>query len=96
MLSLAFVNGNLRGITPTALTVSLTRSGVSPWHMFLEVRTSNLPNSYKFNIDVNGKRFFKACALTPSKVIVLGVHLVCKRDLLMIASRQQTNFVDPT
>ena len=59
-------------------------------------RTSNLPNTDKFNINVDGKGFFEGCTLTPSNVIVSGVHFVCKGDLLMIASRQQTNFVDPT
>lgn len=62
----------------------------------LEVRTSNLPNTHKFNIDVDRKGLFEGRTLTPSKVVVLGVHLVRERDLLMVAPREQADLVNPT
>lgn len=64
------------------------------WYTSL-LRASDLPNTHKFNIDVNRKGFLEGCTLLPPKVIVLGVHLVRKRDLLIVAPRYQTDFVEP-
>lgn len=83
---------------PTELTVSLERCKVDSASMVEYtrlLRTSNLPNTNKFNIDINRERFLEGCTLVPSTIIIRGVHFVCERDLLMIASREQTDFVEP-
>lgn len=71
---------------PTELTVSLTRFGYIKC-VIIHVFSSHLPNTHKFNINVDRKRFLEGRTLSPSHVIVLGVHLVRKRDLLMVAPR---------
>jgi hypothetical protein len=83
MLSFARVKGNLLGRIPTELTVSLPANEIAVTYRAVE----NLPNANKFNIHVDRERLLECSALFPSFFIVTTVHVVCKRNLLVVAGR---------
>ena len=84
MLLFAFVNGNLRGMMPTELTVSLN-ARVSGITCILSVIRDS-PNANEFDDDINGKRLFECLALLPACFVILTIHPVRERDLLVVAS----------
>lgn len=83
MLSFARVKGNLLGTNPTELTVSLLMNEIAVMHRVVQ----NLPDTDKFNVHIDGECLFECSALFPTFFIVTAVHVVCKRNLLMVAAR---------
>jgi hypothetical protein len=82
----AAVKGNRLGMIPTELTVSLfTKMKSRSWLALTSI--ANLPNSDKFDVDVNGKSLLECSALRPTLIIIAAVHMVRKRNLLMVAAR---------
>jgi hypothetical protein len=55
-----------------------------------------LPDANKLNINVGAKASLERRRLPPSDIIRLSVHLVRKRDLLLVAGREKAHFVDHT
>ena len=53
-----------------------------------------IPYSDKLDINVNRESSFKSCALFPSLIVFGNIHLVCERDLLVIAYRQETDLLN--
>ena len=84
MLLFAFVNGNLRGMMPTELTVSLN-ARVSGITCILSVIRDS-PNANEFDVDIDGKCFFECLALLPAFHAIFIIHSVRERDLLVVAS----------
>ena len=55
---------------------------------------SNLPYAEELDIDLVRKFLLERVRLLPSLIIRFGVHFVCEWDLLVVARRQKTNFMD--
>lgn len=47
----------------------------------------SIPYAYKFYINIHREGFFECCGLRPSDFVYTGEHLVCERNLLMVACR---------
>jgi hypothetical protein len=56
----------------------------------------NIPNTHKFDIHRERESLFECIALCPAFLIVTAVHMVRKRNLLMVVTRYEANFIDPT
>lgn len=58
-----------------------------------ETTSKNAPHAQEFNLDVYGECFLELGGLLPANVVMSGIHLVCERYLLEVASREKTDFV---
>ena len=54
-----------------------------------------VPDTNKLDINIDAKRFLELIRLFPSQVIFTRIHLVREGDLLVVAWREETDFVDP-
>ena len=54
----------------------------------------DLPYTEELNIDIDRKCLLECVRLLPPNVIRFCVHLVCEWNLLVVARRQKTDFVD--
>lgn len=52
-----------------------------------------IPNPDELDVDVDRKRLLELVGLLPANIICTLVHLVCKRDLLVVICREQSDFV---
>lgn len=96
ILTLVFdiVNGSLRGMRPTELTVSLWWIP-SCWVIQSKI-WDNIPDAEEIDLNVDGEWVLECIGLLPPQIVTMGVHLVCERNLLMVANWQEANFVDHT
>ena len=58
-------------------------------------REHHVPNTDKLDININAERLLELVRLLPSCFVFTCIHLVCEGDLLVIARREETDFVDP-
>ena len=58
---------------------------------FLKTWRGNSPDANEFNRDIDGEGLFEGIGLFPSEFIGASEHLVCKGDLLMVASGEEAH-----
>ena len=81
---------------PTEATVSLPTSELEKKKKKkFEGKGGSLPNTDKLDIHIDAKGFFELVRLLPTYFVFADVHLVCEGDLLVVAGREETDFVDP-
>ena len=80
---------------PTEATVSLPTSELEKKKKKIEGKGGSLPNTDKLDIHIDAKGFFELVRLLPTYFVFADVHLVCEGDLLVVAGREETDFVDP-
>jgi hypothetical protein len=55
----------------------------------------NIPNTDKFDIRIDRESLLECSAFFPALHIITSVYIICKRNLLMVATRYDANFMNP-